>query len=121
MVYCLIGLPINAILIGTLSNYLTKQAKLIVGETTKTGKRIFFNMLICTVPGIGMFILLPSALLCLVENDWTYQDSVYYAFINMTHIGFGDLINVHRDHEVASKLGPWMWAYRGVHSGGDSV
>ena len=56
-----------------------------------------------------------------VEANWTYLDSVYYAFINMTHIGFGDLINVHRDHEVASKLGPWMWAYRGVHSGGDSV
>ena len=32
----------------------------------------------------------------------------------MTHIGFGDLINVHRDQEVAGKLGPWMWAYRDV-------
>ena len=112
MVYCLIGLPINAILIGTLSNYLTKQAKLIVGETTKAGKRILFNMLICTVPGIGMFILLPSALLCLVESDWTYQDSVYYAFINMTHIGFGNLITILRDQAVDTKLGPWMLAYR---------
>ena len=52
-----------------------------------------------------------------VEANWTYLDSVYYAFINMTHIGFGDLINVHRDQEVAGKLGPWMWAYRGVQTG----
>ena len=44
----------------------------------------------------------------------TYLDSVYYAFINMTHIGFGDLIIMHRDQKVAGKLGSWMWAYRGV-------
>ena len=40
---------------------------------------------------------------------------MYYAFINMTHIGFGDLFNVHRDQKVADKLGPWMWAYREVN------
>ena len=62
-----------------------------------------------------MFILLPSVLFCQIENSWTYLDSVYYAFINMTHIGFGDLVNMHRDQEVATKLGPWMWAYREVN------
>ena len=73
------------------------------------------NALISTVPGMIMFILLPSVLFCQIENSWTYLDSVYYAFINMTHIGFGDLVNMHRDQEVATKLGPWMWAYREVN------
>ena len=52
------------------------------------------------------------------ENSLTvidyYQDSVYYAFINMTHIGFGNLITILRDQAVDTKLGPWMLAYRFV-------
>ena len=83
-----------------------------MGGTTSPGKKILLNVLISTLPGICMFILLPSALFCQVENSWSYLDSLYYAFVNITHIGFGDLINVHRDQEVATKLGPWMWAYR---------
>ena len=37
---------------------------------------------------------------------------MYYAFINMTHIGFGNLITILRDQAVDTKLGPWMLAYR---------
>ena len=39
---------------------------------------------------------------------------MYYAFINMTHIGFGNLITILRDQAVDTKLGPWMLAYRFV-------
>jgi len=106
LIYSTLGVPLNAILIGTLGSYFGKKTKQIVGE------KILLNVLIAGVPGIAIFILLPSALFWQVEANWTYLDSVYYAFINMTHIGFGDLINVHRDQEVAGKLGPWMWAYR---------
>ena len=40
------------------------------------------------------------------------QDSVYYTFINMTHIGFGSLITILQDEELDNKLGPWMLACR---------
>ena len=45
------------------------------------------------VPGITIFLLLPSVLFYYVETDWTYLDSVYYAFISLATIGFGDLVN----------------------------
>ena len=71
--------------------------------------------LISTEPGIAMFILLPSALFCHIEDNWTYLDGVYYAFVNIvSHIAFGDLINIHRNQEAATRLGSWMWAYRVV-------
>ena len=76
------------------------------------GKRVLLITLLSTIPGIIIIILLPSALFWQLENDWTYLDSVYYAFFNMTHIGFGNLVNIRRDQAVATKLGLWMWVYR---------
>ena len=62
------------------------QAKQVVGETASPAKKILLNTLISTLPGLSLFILLPSALFSQVENSWTYLDSVYYAFINMIPI-----------------------------------
>ena len=50
------------------------QAKLFVGDTSSGVRRVLISILICTVPGIGMFIMLPSALLGLIESNWTYQE-----------------------------------------------
>ena len=45
-----------------------------------------------------------------MEPSAHVQDSVYYAFINMTHIGFGNFITILQDKELDNKLGPWMLA-----------
>lgn len=41
--------------------------------------------------GFLVFIFLPSALLSYLEG-WTYVDAVYYSYITLTTIGFGDLV-----------------------------
>ena len=43
------------------------------------------------------------------------QDIVYYAFINMTHIGFGNLITILQHKALDTKLGHWMLAYRNAN------
>jgi hypothetical protein len=44
------------------------------------------------VPGSVIFILAPAGIFCLIERNWTYLDSVYYAFITLTTIGLGDFV-----------------------------
>ena len=67
-------------------------------------------MLFTIVTGILLFIVLPSALFYHVEDYWTYLDCVYYTFISLTTIGFGDLSNA---QSVKERLGMWMFPYLG--------
>ena len=67
------------------------------------------NFIIISVVGIITFIILPSALFSHVESGWTYLDSVYYSFVSLATIGFGDLTH---NAELEETYGQWIWAYR---------
>jgi hypothetical protein len=95
ILYSLLGVPINGILVGTLGSYFGRkfeQLKGEEGEKKRTGKKIFLNVIIYMVPGVAVFILLPSVAFYLIEDQWDYLDSVYFAFISLATIGFGDLV-----------------------------
>lgn len=42
--------------------------------------------------GFIIFIFLPAIVFTQIEN-WTYLEGVYYAFITLTTIGFGDFVS----------------------------
>lgn len=43
------------------------------------------------VPGFLFFIFLPACIFVVFEG-WDYVASVYYAFVTLTTIGFGDIV-----------------------------
>lgn len=107
--YGLVGIPMNGILLTQLgeffsyafikahrkyksykhgqSDYSLKKPMLF--ETRKVGlaAQIFMYL----TPGFVMFIFFPAFLFSHYEG-WTYDQSVYYAFVTLTTIGFGDLV-----------------------------
>lgn len=50
-------------------------------------------------PGIVIFIFLPACLFSYVE-DWDYVESVYFAFVSLSTVGFGDFAPTFQPHQV---------------------
>nr|XP_034189164.1 open rectifier potassium channel protein 1 isoform X1 [Osmia lignaria]XP_034189165.1 open rectifier potassium channel protein 1 isoform X1 [Osmia lignaria]XP_034189166.1 open rectifier potassium channel protein 1 isoform X1 [Osmia lignaria]XP_034189167.1 open rectifier potassium channel protein 1 isoform X1 [Osmia lignaria]XP_034189168.1 open rectifier potassium channel protein 1 isoform X1 [Osmia lignaria]XP_034189169.1 open rectifier potassium channel protein 1 isoform X1 [Osmia lignaria] len=107
--YGLVGIPINGILLTQLGEFFGrvfvkahekyksyKQSrndyyprKLTTFETRKVGLAI--QILVHLLPGFVMFIFFPAFLFSYYEG-WSYDESVYYAFVTLTTIGFGDYV-----------------------------
>ncbi|CAG7832242.1 unnamed protein product [Allacma fusca] len=108
--YALIGIPINGILLQGLGEYFSK--KLVNAHKKSKEKRyeskltLTFDIIFYLIPGLVVFIIFPAGLFTLIEN-WTYMDSLYYAFVSLTTIGFGDYVAGMGDgHNV------WLWLYK---------
>ncbi|XP_031839838.1 open rectifier K[+] channel 1 isoform X2 [Nomia melanderi] len=109
--YGLIGIPINGILLTQLGeffghvfvkahekykSYKKNHArndycprKLTTFETRKVG--LAAQIFVYLTPGFVMFIFFPAFLFSHYEG-WSYDEAVYYAFVTLTTIGFGDYV-----------------------------
>lgn len=58
-------------------------------DTTRLG--LISQIVLYLVPGFTFFIFLPSSFMVLFEN-WELDVAVYYCFVTLTTIGFGDYV-----------------------------
>ncbi|CAH1281167.1 unnamed protein product [Diabrotica balteata] len=98
IIYGLIGIPMNGIVMVTLGDFFGKSfTKLydrwkkvrLEKNTAKLG--LIGQIILYAVPGLTFFIFLPATIMSFFEN-WNYDVSVYYAFVTLTTIGFGDFV-----------------------------
>lgn len=109
--YGLVGIPMNGILLTQLGEFFSQvfvkahqkyksykhgqsssdysSKKPTPFETRKVG--LAAQILMYLTPGFVMFIFFPAFLFSYYEG-WSYDQSVYYAFVTLTTIGFGDLV-----------------------------
>ncbi|XP_018560904.1 open rectifier potassium channel protein 1 [Anoplophora glabripennis] len=96
--YALIGIPMNGIVMVTLGEYFGKSFKKLYHrwknakiERSSAKLGLIGQIILYSVPGFTFFIFLPSTIMSVFEG-WTYDEAVYYCFVSLTTIGFGDLI-----------------------------
>nr|XP_033342035.1 open rectifier potassium channel protein 1 [Megalopta genalis] len=107
--YGLIGIPINGILLSQLGEFFGhvfvkahqkyKSYKNHARDDYCPGKPTFetrklglaAQILVYLTPGFVMFIFFPAFLFSYYEK-WSYDEAVYYAFVTLTTIGFGDYV-----------------------------
>uniref|UniRef100_A0A336MPH0 CSON014885 protein n=2 Tax=Culicoides sonorensis TaxID=179676 RepID=A0A336MPH0_CULSO len=102
ILYALVGIPVNGILFAYLGEFfgsmftgLYRLYHLYQKNLNKHYKPHQFGflaqILLYFCPGIVLFIFIPACLFSYFEN-WEYSISVYYAFVTLTTIGFGDFV-----------------------------
>ncbi|KAF4532849.1 hypothetical protein B566_EDAN001452 [Ephemera danica] len=94
--YALIGIPLNGILLAGLGEYFSRtflRAHHRYREAPEVESRFALLLKVgqYLAAGICIFILLPAVVFAVAEN-WSYEESVYYAFITLSTIGFGDYV-----------------------------
>ncbi|XP_012055088.1 PREDICTED: open rectifier potassium channel protein 1 [Atta cephalotes] len=127
--YALIGIPMNGILLTQLGEFFShvfikayqkyksyKQrqsstdhpCKKSISPETRKIMRLAVQIFLYLTPGFIVFIFFPAILFSFYEK-WTYDESVYYAFVTLTTIGFGDLV-AGQDNTKGS--GPFFMLYK---------
>ncbi|XP_075977013.1 open rectifier K[+] channel 1 [Anticarsia gemmatalis] len=102
--YGLFGIPINGILLANLGEYFGMQLISVYRKYKKRNEKRAHNLgyhftnlgmlgqiFLYLVPGFLFFIFLPACIFVVFEG-WDYVASIYYAFVTLTTIGFGDLV-----------------------------
>ncbi|XP_060684393.1 potassium channel subfamily K member 16-like isoform X1 [Hemiscyllium ocellatum] len=93
--YALFGIPLHVIILGAVGKSLSSHSEKIRNCLFKRGmkqKRVeLLTFLFFLVIGAGIFLALPPLVFCFIEK-WSYREGVYYAFITLSTIGFGDYI-----------------------------
>ncbi|XP_028590567.2 potassium channel, subfamily K, member 16-like isoform X1 [Podarcis muralis] len=104
VIFALFGIPFNLICLNYIGFFVSRicetcAEKVYWKENKKTAKYLFFYVVL----GIQMFLILPSFLFQWMEG-WNYSEAVYFTFITLSTIGFGDYL-IGRKHDRAYFMG----------------
>ncbi|RZF47715.1 hypothetical protein LSTR_LSTR005979 [Laodelphax striatellus] len=108
--YSLIGIPLNGIVLSQLGECFGSTF-MRVHHRYKTHRfetklSLIMDIIMYLIPGVVFFIFIPSGFFVYFEG-WTFDESIYYAFVTLTTIGYGDF--------VAGQTGsdnPWYNIYK---------
>jgi len=99
MLYALVGVPLTGLLLATTSSIMGEKVFRVYktrlqlsGEQQRSRLFIFAASVMYATFGFVIFIFLPAIPFMVIEN-WSYLDSVYFAFITLSTIGYGDLVS----------------------------
>ncbi|KAM3720058.1 Two pore potassium channel protein [Dirofilaria immitis] len=105
MFYALAGIPLGIVMfqsigerINTFAAVLLRMCKRLAGKPAN----VTHLDLILVASGCGTFLIASGAYVFQSYEKWTYFDSLYYCFITLTTIGFGDYVALQKDSALQS-------------------
>ncbi|CAH1239170.1 KCNK10 [Branchiostoma lanceolatum] len=95
--YALLGIPLTAAFLSGLAGVMSNMVRRVTNAIQKCHKKCtpaiasYRAWPFCLVMGIGVFFVKPALVVHHVEN-WSFVDSVYFMFVSLSTIGFGDFV-----------------------------
>ncbi|KAM4723528.1 potassium channel subfamily K member 17-like [Anableps anableps] len=93
--FALFGIPLNMVILNRVGKYMLALERnvsdFLEGKSGQKGYTRFFVHLFCCICGTVLFFIVPM-LLFQQHEGWTYSQAIYYCFITLSTIGFGDFV-----------------------------
>jgi len=107
MCYAIVGIPLGLVMFQSIGERLNKLSSVAIRNVKrllrcKDVQASEIN-LICVVTTLSSLTIAGGAAAFSRYEGWTYFDSVYYCFITLTTIGFGDMVALQKDNALQDK------------------
>ncbi|KAJ8675118.1 hypothetical protein QAD02_010904 [Eretmocerus hayati] len=107
MFYAIVGIPLGLVMFQSIGERLNKFSSVVIRNVKKllNCKDIQASEinLICVVTTLSILTIAGGAAAFSRYEGWSYFDSVYYCFITLTTIGFGDMVALQKDNALGNK------------------
>ncbi|XP_007559544.1 potassium channel subfamily K member 5-like [Poecilia formosa] len=120
ILYGLCGIPLCLVWISTLGSFFGDRAKRLSGILIEKGVSVKKVQLTCTALfllwGLLVHLVIPPLVFMSVEG-WSYLEGIYFSFITLTTVGFGDYVaGVNPDIEYPKlyRIIAELWMYMGL-------
>lgn len=94
VLFALFGIPLVAVILGEIGSIINLLNNKFLSKQFSTNHiNIERKLKKCFIPlvGVVIFVILPALVISTLE-DWTYGESIYFCFVTLTTIGFGDYV-----------------------------
>ena len=102
--YAMAGIPIALVFLGFLGDMLNKWLERFVKLFGKRAEKPAVKILILISSSLGgliLFIFFPAIIFYAIES-WSYFESIYFCFVTLTTVGFGDFVPSQASGSLAS-------------------
>ncbi|XP_054470320.1 potassium channel subfamily K member 17 [Anoplopoma fimbria] len=93
--FALFGIPLNMVVLNRVGKYMLAIERnisdFLEGKTGRKRCTRFFVHLVSYLSGAVLFFVMPMIVFQLHEG-WTFSQAIYYCFITLSTIGFGDFV-----------------------------
>ncbi|KAL7051573.1 hypothetical protein ACKWTF_004511 [Chironomus riparius] len=107
MCYAMIGIPLGLVMFQSIGERVNRLSSFIIQTVRKSmhcKKTTATELdLICVVTTLSSLTIAGGAYAFSKFENWRYFDSVYYCFITLTTIGFGDMVALQRDNSLNTR------------------
>lgn len=107
MVYAMIGIPLGLVMFNSIGERLNNFSSIVINKIRR-GLKAKQNEttemdLISVVTTLSIIVVTAGAAAFSHYEGWSYFHSIYYCFVTLTTIGFGDYVALQQDSSLGTK------------------